>query len=85
MLQPIVPVHAAKFRIEERTFEVDAEAASARNGPFRELMRGLGNFVCSVQHRLPGSRHDRCDETRRTARGVRTRRDFDGVALIAVE
>jgi len=54
---------AFEFGIEERTLEVDAEAA--RTDAFAhlfELVRGFGNFACRVHHRFPRRGHDPGDE-----------------------
>jgi hypothetical protein len=81
-----VAVYPSELRVEERAFEVDAQAPRAGGfGRFDERVRGFGNLARGVQHRLPRCRHDGRDESRRALRGVRVRGDLDGVALIAIE
>ncbi len=84
--QPFGAMHAAELGVEERPFELDAEAARADAvGRLFELVRGFGYFGRRVHHRFPRCRHDRGDEARRAHPRVCTGRDFDRVALVPVE
>ena len=83
---PIAAVDAPELRVEERPFEVHAEAARAVLGPgFLELVRRLGDLGAGVDHRFPGRGHDRGDKAGRAHPCVGARRDVDRIPLIAVE
>ncbi len=83
---PLAAMHAAELRVEERSFEVDAEAPRAdRIARFDELVRGFRDFGRGVHHRLPRRRHDPGDVARRALPRVRARCGDDGVALVAIE
>jgi hypothetical protein len=83
---PIAAMDAPVFRIDERSFEMDAQALGADDlVAFEQGVRGLRDLAGRVQHRFPGRGHDRRDEARRALRGVGLRREFDRVALIAIE
>ena len=83
---PVGAVDAAKFRIDERAFEVHAEAARAGvMAGFFELVRGFRDFIARVHHRFPRRGHHPGNVAGRAHAGVGARRDVDRVALIAVE
>ena len=78
-------MHAAEFRIEKRTFEVDAETACAVGLILFEIVCGVDHFGCDVQHRFKRRRHHACDEAGRAHARVLGRRHRHGVTLIAIE
>ena len=83
--EPLGAMHAAELRIEKRTFEVDAQTSRAARLVLFEIVCGVDDLGCHVQHRFEWRRHHAGDKSGRAHARILGRRDRHGIALVAIE